>query len=730
MPFDDRAIAISATFTAEAIQPALAFWAGELGLDSEIRFAGYNTLFQQLLDPGGLFASNRGGINVALARFEDWLSAGIGDQVRRLGEAVRTAAASFPAPLIVAVCPPSPGRDAGFEERLASLRDAVSDLAGVHLITPSEIQALYPVEEVHDPHGEQLGRLPYTPLYFVALATAIARRIHAILTPPYKVVALDCDETLWAGICGEDGPHGVALDAPRRALQEFMAERRRRGMLLALCSKNNEEDVVETFRAHPEMPLRFDDFAARRIDWESKGAGLASLAAELDLGLDSFILVDDNPKECTEAQAAAPEALALALPARAEEIPEFLRHVWAFDRARVTEEDRRRPELYAQRAERTRAERGAGSLEEFLAALDLEIRIAPLEAAQLARVAQLTARTHQLNATLKRRTEPEIQALMAHGAECLTVDVKDRFGSYGLAGVIIFRQGPGSATGGSRADEGVRPTADAGVAGCMPALLVDTFLLSCRALGRGVEHRMVARLGEIALERGLETVEIPLVAGQRNRPAALFLESLCSPDAGGAFVLSAAGAAGVKYCSCGTGGPRGRPACQPERSSGLGWLAKAPAPQSPQRRIDYARIASQLRDPAAILDRIRAANRRTIPAGASEDPPRTPIERELAELWAGMLNLPRVGIHDNFFDLGGHSLLAVQLISRVRQIHGVDLSLEVVYSGDFTVAALANAIELKEIERAGGDYQDLLRELDGLSDEEARSLLAEERDAG
>ena len=129
MPLDDRAIAISATFTAEAIQPALAFWAGELGLDYEIRFAGYNTLFQQLLDPGGLFASNRGGINVALARFEDWLSAGIGDQVRRFGEAVRTAAAAFPAPLIVAVCPPSPGREFAFEQRLVGLREAVSDLA-------------------------------------------------------------------------------------------------------------------------------------------------------------------------------------------------------------------------------------------------------------------------------------------------------------------------------------------------------------------------------------------------------------------------------------------------------------------------------------------------------------------------------------------------------------------------------------------------------------------------
>jgi hypothetical protein len=391
----------------------------------------------------------------------------------------------------------------------------------------------------------------------------------------------------------------------------------------------------------------------------------------------------------------------LALPSRAEEIPEFLRHVWAFDRARVTEEDRRRPDLYAQRAERARAARGAASLQEFLATLGLEIRIAPLEPAQLARMAQLTQRTNQMNATLIRRTEPEVQALTASGAECLTVDVKDRFGSYGLTGAMIFRQAPGPA--------GDRPT----------TLLVDTFLLSCRALGRGVEHRMVARLGEIALERGLETVEIPFVAGQRNRPAALFLESLCAPDASGVFRLSAADAAAVKYQP----GPSNRPV--PDSREAEDQMQAGPA----RKRIDYARIANQLRQPAAILERIRAATRRAVPSRASEDPPRTPIERDLAVLWAVLLNLLSVGIHDNFFDLGGHSLLAVQLISRVRQIYGVDLSLEVVYSGDFTVAELANAIELKEIEQAGGDYQDLLRELDGLSDEEARNLLAEERDA-
>jgi acyl carrier protein len=225
---------------------------------------------------------------------------------------------------------------------------------------------------------------------------------------------------------------------------------------------------------------------------------------------------------------------------------------------------------------------------------------------------------------------------------------------------------------------------------------------------------MLARLGEIAVERGLERVDIPFVAGPRNRPAALFLESLRTPEADGVFHFPAEEAAAVRLRTANV--PR----------------AAAPAPAASSRparkRVDYGRIASELREPEAILERIRAATRRA-PVRASLDPPRTALERDLAELWAGLLNVPAVGINDNFFDLGGHSLLAVQLLSRVRQIHGVDLSLEVVYSGEFTVAELAKAIELKEIEQSSGEYEDLLKELEDLSDEQVRELLAQEQDA-
>ena len=198
-------IAISATFTAEGIEPGLAFWIRELGLPGEIRFAAYHQVFQELLDPGGLFARNTSGVNVALVRFDDWPAG----QAAEFVDAVRAAAGRMAVPLILVLCP-------GALEFDDVVRLGVADLPAVYLLTAADIAALYPVAEVHDPGGNELGRVPYTPLYFVALATAVARKIHAIAAPQFKAIALDCDDTLWAGICGEDGPEGVVLDPPRR----------------------------------------------------------------------------------------------------------------------------------------------------------------------------------------------------------------------------------------------------------------------------------------------------------------------------------------------------------------------------------------------------------------------------------------------------------------------------------------------------------------------------------
>jgi FkbH-like protein len=703
------AIAISATFTAEALEPTIAFWLRELKLDFRIRFAPYNQVFQQLLDPAGLLAGNRNGLNVVLVRFEDWARfrervsiPELEDEVRNLESALRTAAVTAGSPLLVSICPASPDflADAGraeFAQRSEeSLRSALQNIGTMHVVTAAEIERLYPVPAYYDPHADELGHLPYTPEFFAALGTVIARKLHALGTNPYKVIALDCDDTLWDGVCGEDGPEGVRLDAGRRALQEFMLAEREAGMLLCLCSKNNPEDVYQTFRAHPEMPLELKHFTASRLNWEPKSASLRSLGEELGLGLESFIVVDNSAAECAEVEAACPEVLTACLPASSSEFAAFLNHIWAFDRWRTTEEDRQRAKRYAQEAERSRAAAQAASLGEFLASLRLEVHMAPMMLEQLPRVAQLSQRTSQMNFSTIRRNEREMQNLVDSGYECLVVDVSDRFGSYGLTGVILFRQGE-------------------------KALVVDSFLLSCRTLGRGVEHRMLARLGEIARERGLGEVEVRFVPAARNRPAGALLASIGAQfeepsGTGSIFHFPADYLAQVRYTAADQAGE-----VREERGA-------KPAPAASAGHLDYARIALKLREPRQIFEAVRQGARRR-PAPEPAELPRSGLEKQLAQMWASLLRLPAVGIHENFFELGGHSLLAVQLLSLVRQTFDVDLSLKVVYSGDFTVAELAKAVELREIEQAGAErYGGILKELEGLSDDEVRALLAQEQD--
>ena len=598
------------------------------------------------------------------------LGRSVDDLVRALG----AARGHSRTPHFVCVCPASPGAlaDARRRELFSSLErrlaSGLSRLDTVHLITPAELLAAYPVADYYDARGEGLGRVPYTPRFFAALGTMIARKYHALQRGPYKVVALDCDQTLWKGLCGEDGPRGVELDAPRRRLQEFMAAQRDAGMLLCLCSKNNAEDVDAVFASHPEMPLRPEHFVSRRLNWKAKSENLKSLAQELGLGLESFILVDDSPVECAEVEANCPGVLALQLPARAEDIPDFLRHVWAFDRPEATEEDRQRTRLYRQHAERQELRRSALTFESFLAGLGLEIHISPAGPPHLARLAQLTQRTNQFNATAIRRSEAEIRELLdAGGMEGLVVEVSDRFGDYGLVGLIIFKAG-------------------------REALDVDTFLLSCRALGRGVEHRMLARLGEAADAAGCTYVNVPYLSTGKNQPALDFLNEVWArlgtppggraaaaphpasrEEAGGGFLFrfSAGPLSGLTFS------PPAEPAAgttQPAAEANLE-PREGPAPAPPPSPAFLRRVATELRGVEQILTSIESQGRRRRPeAGEGPAPPNNEVERTIAQIWQEVLGLEEVGVQDNFFDLGGTSLQAVLVVSELEERLGVDLS--------------------------------------------------------
>lgn len=509
-------VVIAATFTAEPIADSLGFWLKRLHLGTDLQFAAYHQVFQELLSPVSLLARNQHGVNVLLVRLQDLHDTSAVDgafaeleaMVRDLAQAIRASVARSGVPHVLCICHPSPRmlddpqRQVVYRRLVAWLVDNLDDTAGVHVIPPEALDARYPVSSYDAPYAESMGRIPYSPLYFTALGTMVARYIYALRRPPVKVIVLDCDQVLWKGVLGEDGRSGIDIDVGCYALQTFMVEQHAAGRLICLCSKNHEQDVLEVFDHCPEMPLKREHLTAWRINWRPKSENLAALAAELQLDLESFVFLDDDPAEVAEVLAHCPSVLALQVPTTPEQIRPFLEHVWAFDCHDLTLVDQHRGVLYQQERERQRVRQRGMTLEDFIAALHVQVRIAPLQSGDLARVAQLTQRTNQFNCTTIRRTQAEVERLRLHGqAECLTVDVRDRFGEYGLVGVVIFIQEAG-------------------------ALCVDTLLLSCRALGRGVEYQMLARLGEIASERGLAYVHVPLVPSARNMPALNFLETV------------------------------------------------------------------------------------------------------------------------------------------------------------------------------------------------------------
>ena len=515
-----RCLFIAATFTAEPVSETVDFWMEALGHSVSVRFAPYNQVFQQLLDPGSELSRNQDGLNVVLVRLEDWVRSPTGTEglaeleeslfrsATDLIDAATAAAARTAVPLLIGVCPDSPGACEVREKRelftavRERIRDALEEVAGVYLLGSADFD-LYPVAEYHDSQRDELGRIPYTPLFFAALGTILARKAHALLSAPHKVIVLDCDNTLWKGVVGEEGVDGISIQSPFSGLQRFMAERARQGFLLCLCSKNDESDVMSVFERRPDMILKRDDLVSWRINWEPKSNNIRALAQELNLGLDSFIFLDDNPVECAEVRAGCPEVATLRLPIDSD-VETFLRHVWAFDRLRVTSADRQRTTMYKQEADRVRLRQQAPTIEEFIAGLGLVVAVSSPAPDQIERVAQLTERTNQFNFTTVRRNERAVAQLAESGLECLIVEVSDRFGDYGLAGVMIF---------------GTRGS----------VLEVDTFLLSCRVLGRGVEHRMFKELGAIAVSRHLATVAARLIPTAKNQPARAFLQEVAGP---------------------------------------------------------------------------------------------------------------------------------------------------------------------------------------------------------
>lgn len=506
---------ICASFVAEPLLEFLEYWDRELELNISIAFAPYNQVFQQLLNPESLLNSNKG-LNVLFIRIEDWLRdkqrisseeqiAFLDATYFELEGALKTANQNTFVPFLIGVVPVysndfySGEVSNHIKELNKHLESLISSFSRMNLFNLEKIAELYGVSELHDSRSDEIGHVPFTQEYYAAIGTYLSRKISAFKGPGYKVIAVDCDNTLWKGVCGEVGALNVIIDENFTKLQEFLLEKYKEGFLLVLSSKNNEEDVWEVFENHPKMKIRREHIIAHRINWDVKSNNLLSISEELNLGIDSFIFIDDNEFEVEQMSARCPDVLSICLPNEVETFSEFLDHIWAFDTFLVTEEDMKRNKVYQIEKERNTEKLKHNSLSDFLASLDINVKVRELEESDLERAVQLTMRTNQFNLNGIRKTSHEVLALLAkQDSFNRIIEVSDRFGDYGIVGLILANK-------------------------IQSELVVETFLLSCRILGRNVEDVILSEMHNYCALHDLNSIRLVFEDTLKNKPFQEFL---------------------------------------------------------------------------------------------------------------------------------------------------------------------------------------------------------------
>jgi FkbH-like protein len=322
------------------------------------------------------------------------------------------------------------------------------------------------------------------------LSEAYMSHLRSVLGLSRKVLVTDLDNTLWRGVIGEDGLDniGIGPGSPEGeahlGLQRYMLDLKRRGILLAVCSKNSPEDAQLPFLRHPHMALRLEDFAAFRANWEDKVVNLRAMAHDLSLGLESFVFLDDNPFEREWVRSQLPEVAVVELGSTPLHYLRELDRGRYFEALSVSGEDLARAEQYRTEAQRATLRGSSTSLDDFLQKLQLEATAEEITEKNLARVTQLVNKTNQFNLTSRRYTQAQVRAIAEDpGSWARAFQMSDRMGSYGLIGVLYCRPTDRDNT-----------------------WEIDTWLMSCRILGRQMERFMFDRMVEAALEHSIARI--------------------------------------------------------------------------------------------------------------------------------------------------------------------------------------------------------------------------------
>jgi len=332
------------------------------------------------------------------------------------------------------------------------------------------------------------SKQPCSPALMVELAREAAHLILSLKRAPKKVLVLDLDNTLWGGVVADDGLEGIELGdtSPRgeafKAFQKYIASLKQRGVLLAVCSKNDHAKAAEPFEKHPDMVLKMDDIVSFKANWEPKSENIRAMAPELNLGLDSFVFVDDNPAEIEIVRQFVPEVTTILLGPDPSDYVTQLADCRLFEPRNITAEDAGRTSQYQSEARRKALEASVTDMGSYLESLQMQATITEFTPVDVPRLSQLINKSNQFNLTTRRRSEAEVIAVM-HDPACVgySMRLQDRFGDHGLISIVIGKKNG-------------------------QTMEIDTWLMSCRVLKRQVEEEVLNELARVAKTRGCRTL--------------------------------------------------------------------------------------------------------------------------------------------------------------------------------------------------------------------------------
>jgi len=516
-------LAILSNSTTDFVVPILIASAARHGIALECVVSGYGQVMQEALSPDSNVNRARPDAVLLAVDYRGYpLVPAIGDagasqaaiaatlgQVQTIRSGIQ---ANGPAICIVQNVAPPPEALFGSLDRLVAgtLRGMIEEVnqgitrsvAGTHdiLFDVASLAATVGLAEWHSPAQWNLAKLPFCSTYLPLYGEHLARLIAALRGKSRRCLVTDLDNTLWGGVIGEDGVEGIQLaqgDATGEAylsVQRYLLELRQRGVLLAVSSKNDDEVARAAFRKHPEMLLREEHFAVFQANWNDKASNIKAIAHELSLGLDSIVFLDDNPAERGVVRQLLPQVAVPELPDDPAFYVRTLSAAGYFESVSFSAEDLKRADFYQHNVQRTALQGQFSGFEDYLASLKMVITFQPFDDTGRARIAQLINKSNQFNLTTRRYTEAEV-AEAERDPNCFTLQVRlaDAFGDNGMISVVICR----------RAARDVWE--------------IDTWLMSCRVIGRRVENMVLLEILHHGSRAGIRKLTGTYIPTERNR---------------------------------------------------------------------------------------------------------------------------------------------------------------------------------------------------------------------